>query len=112
MMSTEKLEKSVWQSYFDQVSKTLEGKLAEIEVNSLALGSVNQAEWVPIMGITYDKKNDLIEVLLEGLDHMIRKPREVFVEQNGVALASVEIIDEDNVAQIIKLRDPIMLPSP
>jgi hypothetical protein len=111
-MSTSKLQKAEWQNYFDHVSRTLEGKLAEIEVNSLALGSVNQAEWVPIMGIAYDKKNDLIEVLLEGLDHMIRKPREVFVEQNGVALVSVEIIDDDHVAQIIKLRDPIMLPSP
>jgi hypothetical protein len=111
-MSTSKLKKTEWQSYFDHVSHTLEGKLAEVEVNSLELGSVHQAEWVPIMGITYDKKNDLFEIVLEGLDHMIRKPRDVFVEQNGVELLSVKIVDEDNVTQIIKLRDPLMLPSP
>ncbi|MDO8179964.1 MAG: DUF5335 domain-containing protein [Undibacterium sp.] len=110
-MSTSKLEKSAWQSYFDHVSKTVDGKLAEIEVDSLTLGSQIQAEWVPFLGITYDKKNDLIEILLDGLDHMIRKPCDVYIEQNGVALSSVEIIDADNVKQIIKLRDPLMLPA-
>lgn len=111
-MTTSKLEKSAWQAYFDHVSKTIEGKLAEIEVDSLTIGSQLQAEWVPFLGITYDKKNDLIEIMLEGLDHMIRKPRDVYIEQNGVALSSMEIIDEDNVKQILKLRDPLMLPSP
>ena len=110
-MSTSKLEKSAWQSYFDRVSKNLEGKLAEIEVNSLTLGSQIQAEWLPFFGMTYDKKNDLIEIVLDGLDHMIRKPCDVYIEHNGVALSSVEIVDADHVKQIIKLRDPLLLPS-
>jgi hypothetical protein len=111
-MSTEKLQKAAWQPYFDHVSKTLHGKLAEIEVNSLTLGSQIQADWVPLMGITYDKKDDMIEVFLEGMDHMIRHPRDVYLEQNGLGLTSLEIVDTDNVSQIIKLRDPLMLPSP
>jgi hypothetical protein len=109
-MTTSKLEKTVWQSYFDQVSKTIDGKLAEIEINSLALGSQIEAEWVPFYGITYDKKNDLIEIVLEGLDHMIRKPHEIYIEQNAGSLSSLEVIDTDNVRQIIRLRDPLMLP--
>lgn len=110
-MSTSKLEKTVWQSYLDHVSKSIDGKLAEIEVDSLSLGHHTQAKWVPLHGITYDKKNDLIEITLDGLDHMIRKPRDIFIEQNGVALKSMEIIDADNVRQIVKLRDPLMLPA-
>ncbi|MDO8654450.1 MAG: DUF5335 domain-containing protein [Undibacterium sp.] len=110
-MATSKLEKTAWQSYFDHISKTIEGKLAEIEVNSLALGSQIQAEWVPLLGITYDKKNDLIEIILDGLDHMIHKPRDIFIEQNGIALSSLEVVDEDDVKQIIKLRDPLLLSS-
>lgn len=109
-MHTSKLEESAWQPYFDQVSKTLDGKLAEVDIDSLELGHQTLAQWVPLRGITYDKKSDLIEVLLDGLDHMIRKPRDIFVEQDGVALSSLEIIDADHVRQIIKLRDPLMLP--
>jgi hypothetical protein len=109
-MQTSELQKSVWQSYFDHVSKSMDGKLAEIEVDSLALGSQIQAEWVPFFGITYDKKNDMLEVILDGLDHMIRQPKNIYIEQDGAALSSVAVIDKDNVKQIIKLRDPLMLP--
>lgn len=109
-MATVKLEKATWQRYFDQVSKTLGGKQAEIEIASLSIGDQIEAEWVPLLGISYDPKNDLVEILLEGLDHLVRKPREIYVEQGPLGLASMEVIDADDVRQIIKLRDPLMLP--
>lgn len=111
-MSTEKLEKRVWHSYFDAMSKLLEGKQAEIEIDSLALGQRLEAEFVPLRGIAYDQVDDVVEVRLEGLDHAIHHAREVYVEHDGVNLRSVEVIDEDGAQQIIKLRDPLMLPSP
>jgi Family of unknown function (DUF5335) len=60
---------------FDRLSKTLQGKQAEIEVASLSLGDQVEAEWLLLHGITYDPNDDLVEVVLERLDHMIRKPR-------------------------------------
>lgn len=111
-MSISKIERNTWKPYFDNVSKLLEGKRAEVEVASLPLGDQIQAEWLPLIGITYDQKNNLIEVAMEGLDHMIPKPSEVYVDQEAAQLTSMEVIDEDNVHQIIKLRDPLMLPSP
>ncbi|MBI1891227.1 MAG: DUF5335 domain-containing protein [Burkholderiales bacterium] len=107
-----KLEKEVWHPYFDAMSKTLAGKRAEIAVESLQLGSQIEAEWVPLYGITYDPKNDLVEVVMEGLDHMIRHPREVYVDIEAGGLNSVEVIDDDDVKQIINLRDPVALPPP
>jgi hypothetical protein len=109
-MATSKLEKAAWQPYFDNISKTLAGKQAEIEIASLQLGDQIQAEWVPLLGIVYDPKNDLVEILLEGLDHMVRNPKEIYVDQSAVGLTSMEVIDADDVRQIIKLRDPLMLP--
>jgi len=106
------LEKSQWRAYFDRMSMTLAGKRAEIEVTSLDLGDQIQVEWLPLIGITYDPKNDLIEVALQGVDHLIRKPREVFVEENGLELSSIAIVDAEGVRQIVVLRDPIMLPAP
>lgn len=112
MTTTSKLEKQVWHDYFDNMSKVLDGKLVEIEVDSLAIGSQIEAEWLPLFGITYDPKNDMVEIIAEGLDHMIHKPREVYVERNGTELLSMEVIDSDDFRQIIKLRDPLMLPAP
>jgi hypothetical protein len=107
-----KLEKSTWQPYFDAVSKILPGKRVEIEVAALNLGDQIEAEWLPLLGITYDPKDDLLEVALEGVDHLIPRPREIWVEAEGLDLSSIEVIDSNGVRQIIVLRDPLMLPAP
>jgi hypothetical protein len=107
-----KLDKPLWRPYFDSVSKALTGKRAEIEVASLQLGDQVEAEWLPLLGIAYDPKDDLIEVGLEGLDHLIRKPLEVWIEGEGLDLTAIEVVDADGVRRIVTLRDPLMLPAP
>jgi uncharacterized protein DUF5335 len=103
-MTARKLDKIQWRAFFDDFSRMLEGKQAEIEVASLALGSQVETEWVSLHGITYDPKDDLVEVAVEGLNHMIRKPREIYVESEAGALASLEIVDADGVKQVVRLR--------
>jgi hypothetical protein len=110
MMALTKLEKSTWQAYFDNVSKILGGKEAEVEISSLNLGDQIEAEWLPLMGLVYDPKSDVVEILMEGLDHLIHKPSEIFIDHDAVRLVSLEVIDADDVRQIIRLRDPLMLP--
>jgi hypothetical protein len=110
-MTARKLEKSEWRAFFDRVSKLLVGKRAEIEVASLSLGDQIEAKWLPLIGITYDPKDDIVEVALEGVDHLIPKPREIYVEGGPIGLDSVEIIDANGTKQIVQLRDPLMLPS-
>jgi hypothetical protein len=111
-MTTEKLDRSAWKGYFDAMSKVLPGKQAEIEVNSLGIGAQVEAEYAPLLGIVYDHKNDLLEVLLEGWDHTIAHVRDVFIDHDGVNLNSVSVTDADGVQQVIRLRDPAMLPAP
>lgn len=111
-MTIRKLEKEKWHPYFDNMSKILTGMRAEIEVDSLKIGAQIEAEWLPLIGIVYDPKDDIIEVALEGMDHLIRRPREVYVDQEAVELHSMEVIDDDDYHQIIKLREPLMLPAP
>jgi len=106
-MATRKLDKKEWKTFFDRISKILEGKQAEIEVVSLGLGDQVQAEWIPLYGIAYDPKDDLVEVILDGLDHMIAKPHEIYVEDGTAGLESVEIIDAEGIKQIVKLRDEL-----
>ena len=111
-MTTRKLDKQQWRTFFDRVSTTLEGKQAEIEIASLRLGDQVEAEWLPLLGIAYDPNDDIVEVALEGLDHLISKPRDIYVEDAPGGLVVLEIVDADDVRQIVKLRDPLMLPTP
>ena len=112
-MATVKLDKAAWQKAFDQMSKSeLVGKQVEIEVTGLAIGDQIEQEWIQLLGITYDPKSDLIEILVEGLDHLIPKPREIWVEHGAAGLASMEVVGADDVCQIIRLREPLMLPFP
>lgn len=112
VMAIEKLEKSNWHGYFDALSNVLSGKEAEIDVNSLDIGAQIEAQYSPLLGIVYDHRNDILEILLDGWDHTIPNVREIYVDHDGVSLKSLSVIDADGVQQIIRLRDPAMLPSP
>ena len=111
-MATQKIDKAEWRAFFDVLSRGLIGARGEIEVAALSLGDQIEAEWLPLFGITYDAKDDLIEVALEGIDHLLRHPQEVWADSGAGGLLSFEVIDAEGVSQIIKLREPLMLPSP
>jgi hypothetical protein len=111
-MTIRKLEKPEWRPFLDVVSELLEAKEAEIEVASLNLGDQVLAEWLPLRGITYDPRNDVVEVVLDEVDHMIHRPREIYLDNGAGALRSIEIVDADDVKQIVRLKDQLMLPAP
>jgi hypothetical protein len=111
-MAVQKIDKPEWRAFFDWFSRGLLGARVELEVASLDLGDQIEAEWLPLLGITYDDKDDLLEIALEGVDHLIYGPREVWADLNVGELMSFEVIDDRGVSQIIKLRQPLMLPSP
>jgi hypothetical protein len=54
----------------------------------------------------------VVEVALEGLDHLIYKPREIHLENGAGELASLDIVDADSAHQIVKLKDQLLLPAP
>lgn len=111
-MSISKIEKPDWQEYCDRLSKTLVGTNAEIEVDSLDIGHQVEAKWLPFLGIVYEPKKDTIEILLEGLDHIIHHPGELYVDHDAIGLTSLEVVTDDDVRQIVQLRHPIMLAPP
>jgi hypothetical protein len=111
-MAAQEIDRSRWGRFFDTLTNTLLGKQAEVEVDSLDLGQQIEAEWAPLIGITYDHQDDFIEVALEDLDHLIRAPERVFADTAGGDLVSIEIIDRSGNAQIVKLKDVLALPPP
>jgi hypothetical protein len=101
---------SEWRTYFDRMSKALLGKRAEIEVASLDLGDQIVAEWVPLLGITYESADDVLDVALDRSSHLIRHPKEILVEETPGGLASVAIVDSEGARQVVRLKDPLALP--
>ena len=101
---------SEWRGLFDRMSKILLGKWAAIEVASLDIGDQIIAEWVPLLGITYDPRYDLVDVALDRFNHVIRHPREITVDESPTGLGSVAIIDEDGARQVVKFKEPLTLP--
>lgn len=111
-MSVHQVDRGHWRPFFDTLTNTLIGKRAEVEVASLDLGDQIEAEWAPLIGITYDPKDDVIEVALEGLDHLIRRPCHVYVDYDVGGLIGLEIVDAYDTRQIVKFKDPLKLPAP
>ena len=99
--------KAEWSGYLNRASRAIIGLRAEIEVASLELGDQIEAQYLPITGIFYDHKDDLVGVTLEGLDHMIRHPQSIYVEASPDGLS-----DRDGTNHLIKLKRPLALPAP
>lgn len=113
LMATQQLQRSEWKHYFDTVSKILVGKHAEINIAGRQLGDQIQREWSLLNGLVYDPKDDLFEVIIEDeVDHLVFHPKEIWVDQAGVMLQSVDVVDADGNHQIVLLKEPLPLPPP
>jgi hypothetical protein len=112
-MALRKIERPDWHAFCEGITKVLIGKQAEIEADALSLGAQIGAEWLPLLGIVYDHKDNIFEVALGGgVDHLVHKPRELYVDDGPGGMVSLAIVDEDGIQQIIRLRDPLALPPP
>jgi hypothetical protein len=106
------IPKSDWKAFCNRVSKGLEGKRAEIAVASLRLGAQVEGEWLPLLGIAYDDKDDLFEVALEGLDHLVNRPREVHAQEGATGLESLLVRDADGTQHLVRFKEPVMIAPP
>ena len=110
MPNLRNLPESEWRSFFDRMSKALLGKWAEIEVAQLDLGDQIVAEWIPLLGVTYDSRDQLLDVALDRIDHLIHRPKEILVEEAPDGLKSVAVVDAEGARQVVKFKAPLTLP--
>ena len=111
-MTLRKLDRTQWSVFCSSISDVVAGKRAEIEVASLELGAQIEARWLPVIGVAYDERSDVVEILLDGIDHIVPHPREMYVDYGPSGIESLGIVDGDQAWQIILLRDPLLLPAP
>jgi hypothetical protein len=111
-MSIVKIDKAEWKGYFDRMAKSLEGKNVEVDVEALAIGSQVEARWLPLLGISFEPRDDLLAVMAEGLNHLIRRPLAVYAEEKMGEVVSIEVVDDEDYRHILKLSDPLLLSAP
>ncbi|PTQ10002.1 hypothetical protein CLG96_12710 [Sphingomonas oleivorans] len=111
-MAVRTLEKAEWQHYFDRVARALRARRATVELVSLPLGDQRLANRRPVIGISYEPRDGVLEIALEGIDHLIPRPQRIHVEEEALSLSSIEIVDHDGTREIVTFSDPLMLPPP
>jgi hypothetical protein len=110
MGTTRQLPRAEWKRYFDQFTKEHlrpngSPEAATVEMISPTLGDQFQVSAVRLLGLDYDPKSEALEVLLEGLDHLIFQPKEIWVlEGEPGFVATLEILHADDSREIIYLR--------
>lgn len=109
-MQLQRVPKAEWRPFFDHMGKAVLGKSAEVEVASLEVGDQIVAEWVPMRGITYDSRDDLLDVALDRGNHLIRHPQDILVEESEGGLSIVAVVDAAGARHIIRLKEPLLLP--
>lgn len=108
-MAVRDLPREEWESYLDAVSKQLKATEAEVEVAGLNIGDQVEAEWIKCYGVSYDPKDDVVAVVLEGLDHMIYHPQKILVDEVDHKLLTIEIIDKNGLRHIINMKEELPL---
>ena len=110
-MTLHPVDRSQWAGFCEYLDRELVGKRAEIEVGSAQFGVQVEARWLPILGVAYDARNDVFVITLDGLDHMIFHPLELYAEVGSCGLESLAVFDSQ-AWQIVLVREPLMLPPP
>jgi hypothetical protein len=110
-MAGEKVERAEWRDFFYFMLRSVVVMLANIDVVSVAPDDPAESEWLPLLGITYDPGDDVLEITLEGVGRMIRSPQEVWVAAEAGELLSFQVVDSEGALQIVQLRAPLMLPT-
>jgi hypothetical protein len=109
-MASRKLDKPELQAFCDRLSKSLVDKCLEPETASLALDHQVAAEWVPLLGVAYDPRSDVFDIILDGLEHRARRPTVLYVDEGPRRVAALEIIDADGLRHTLILDHPLKPP--
>ncbi|MGB9766494.1 MAG: DUF5335 family protein [Sulfurihydrogenibium sp.] len=104
------LPKDQWEHFFDKLSKNLGSKEAEIEIVGEDIGDQVETKKQPLIGLSYDPKDDEFIVTLEHHEHIVPKPKEIAVDEDVTGIKAVEVVEQNGTKHIIKMVEPLALP--
>jgi len=109
MSTTKQLPRAEWQVYFDRFTRAHlrddRPGAATLEVVSPIFGDQYEASALRLLGLVYDPKSNAFEVALEGVDHLVFEPREIWIlEEEPGLIATIEVVERDGGKEIIYVR--------
>jgi hypothetical protein len=64
---------------------------------------------LPLLGIVFDARGDVLEIALDGIGHSILSPREVLLEETERGLVAIDIVAADDAVETLRFREPLKL---
>jgi hypothetical protein len=109
MATTRKIPPDQLEAYFDAFTKRFlrDGSPEAIDVEIVAptLGAQYLADGARLLGITYDRKKNSLELELDAGDHRIVTPAQVWVmEEADEFVSAIELIAPDGRRDIATIR--------
>ncbi len=108
-MATRSLARAEWQLYFGKVARELVSKRVEIQITSIGRDQKIAAKWMRADGIVYDPETDVLTIAAGSLDHAIRHPGEIVVEESVSGLWRIEVCGRDGRKHTVRLKTPVTL---
>jgi hypothetical protein len=109
-MTTKRVPPAEWKGVFEKFTREyLRDDLPEtvtIEVVSPELGDQVAARDARLLGLTYDPKSMALEIALDGADHLVFRPAEIWVIENETDgfIESIDLVRADGTKEIVYLR--------
>jgi len=116
--TTQELDAERWHENFDSLTPSIEGMLVTIEVMDALAGDQLDAERMPLQAISFDPKDNVLEIALGGrgvrypvvLRHFVSGPRTIGVEESSsITPTAILVTDGAGVRTLIRLFEPVEL---
>jgi hypothetical protein len=111
-MFTREVPKSDWQSYFDEVNRQLAVMTVDVDVTAPSMGAQQEFVALKLQGLSYDPRDDAFSILAGSMEHRVVHPAEIFVEEDGRGLVSVQVIDGQGLTHLARFTRALPLPPP
>jgi hypothetical protein len=108
-LETTRVPNDQLKTYFDKFTRHFllreSTNAVDVEILSPDSGDQFAAEGAHLYGITYDPKDNALEFEIEGADHRVTKPREVWTaEEFDGFVKSIEIVKDDGTREVARVH--------
>jgi hypothetical protein len=113
MRTTTQIPRKQWQAYFDDFTHKYlpddSSGLVAIRAMSMRIGDQVYSQNTRLMGLSYDPKDDVFEVQLSGSDHLMFRPKEIWVLETGAEeeddlVAIFEVVGREGTKELLHVR--------
>jgi hypothetical protein len=109
MAVTKAVPREQLEAYFDEFTKRFllddSPEAVEVEVLEPDWGEQVLAHGARLLGITYDRHKNSLEFALDGVDHRIIEPAEVWtVEEEDGFISAVEVVHSDGGREVVSVK--------